>query len=414
MKNRNDKNLVYNYVVNVLDGGFFGFALGFASFTTVIPLFISTLTDSAILIGLIPAFHTVGWQLPQLFTARWISRLPRYKPYVLLATIHERIPFLGLALIAWFSQYIHNNLALIIAFIFLLWQGFGGGFTGNAWQNMIGRVIPSSYMATFFGMQSAAAYLLASGGAVVAGLMLERLESPLNYALCFLIASIFMAFSFIFIALTRESPRIITDQHIASPPLWHTITTTIKTNRNFTGFLIARILSQFGLMAFAFYVVYAVRYHGMSEYMAGVMTSVLFITQVVANPALGQLADRWSRKHVMEIGAIAITISALLAWRAPDLSWFYLVFILAGVANTSFWTISMALTLDFGTEDERPTYVGMANTLIAPGAIFAPLLGGWLADTVGFEYTFLTAAGAGLGCQCKVEMSPDLQSRDVP
>jgi MFS family permease len=397
MKSNNDKNLLYNYVVNVLDGAFFGFALGFASFTTIIPLFISTLTDSAILIGLIPAFHTVGWQLPQLFTAKWISRLPRYKPYVILATIHERVPFLGLALIAWFSPQLDNNIALVIAFIFLLWQGFGGGFAGNAWQNMIGRVIPSSYMATFFGVQSAAANLLASGGAIVAGLMLERIEAPLNYALCFLIASLFMGISFGFISLTREPVRIIPEQNKLPPPLWLTITSTIKTNRNFTGFLIARILSQFGLMAFAFYVVYAVRYHGMSEGMAGIMTSVLFITQVVSNPALGQLADRWSRKHVMEIGALAITISALLAWQAPDLSWFYLVFILAGIANTTFWTISMALTLDFGTETERPTYVGMANTLIAPGAILAPLLGGWLADTVGFGYTFITAAAAGLG-----------------
>jgi MFS family permease len=397
MKSNNDKNLVYNYVVNVLDGAFFGFALGFASFTTIIPLFISTMTDSAILIGLIPAFHTVGWQLPQLFTAKWISRLPRYKPYVILATIHERVPFLGLALIAWFSPQLDNNIALVIAFIFLLWQGFGGGFAGNAWQNMIGRVIPSSYMATFFGVQSAAANLLASGGAIVAGLMLERIEAPLNYALCFLIASLFMGISFGFISLTREPVRIIPEQNKLPPPLWLTITSTIKTNRNFTGFLIARILSQFGLMAFAFYVVYAVRYHGMSEGMAGIMTSVLFITQVVSNPALGQLADRWSRKHVMEIGALAITISALLAWQAPDLSWFYLVFILAGIANTTFWTISMALTLDFGTETERPTYVGMANTLIAPGAILAPLSGGWLADTVGFGYTFITAAAAGLG-----------------
>lgn len=397
MKINTDKNFVYNYVVNVLDGGFFGFALGFASFTTIIPLFISTLTDSAILIGLIPAFHLVGWQLPQLFTARWISRLPRYKPYVLLATIHERIPFLGLALIAWFSPQLDNHVALIIAFIFLLWQGFGGGFAGNAWQNMIGRVIPSGYMATFFGVQSAAANLLASGGAIAAGFMLERLETPLNYALCFLIASLFMGISFVFIALTREPARTIDNPNKYSPPLWHTITSTIKSNRNFTGFLIARILSQFGLMAFAFYIVYAVRYHGMSEGMAGVMTSVLFITQVVSNPVLGHLADRWSRKHVMEIGAVAVTISALLAWQAPDLSWFYLVFILAGIANTTFWTISMALTLDFGTEDERPTYVGMANTLIAPGAILAPLLGGWLADTVGFSFTFITAAAAGLG-----------------
>jgi MFS family permease len=393
----NNKDLVYNYVVNILDGAFFGFALGFASFSTIIPLFISTLTDSATLIGLIPAFHTVGWQLPQLFTARRISRLPRYKPYVLLTTIHERIPFLGLALIAWFAPQINNNLALAIAFMFLLWQGFGGGFAGNAWQNMIGKVIPSRYLATFFGMQSAAASLLAAGGAVVAGILLERLDNPLNYSLSFLLAGLLMMVSFVFIALTRESPRVVVEETHAPPPLWNTIVATLKSNRNFTSFLIARILSQFGMMAFAFYVVYAVRYHGMSAGMAGIMTSVLFITQVIANPLLGRIADHWSRKHIMEIGGIAIAISALLAWQAPDLSWFYLVFILVGIANTTFWTVSMALTLDFGTEEERPTYVGMANTLIAPASVAAPLLGGWLADTAGFNYTFITAAAAGVG-----------------
>jgi MFS family permease len=382
--------------VNVLDGAFFGFALGFASFSTIIPLFISTLTESATLIGLIPAFHVVGWQLPQLFTARQISRLPRYKPYVLLVTIHERIPFFGLALIAWFSPQINNSVVLVIAFFFLLWQGLGGGFAGNAWQNMIGKVIPSNYLATFFGVQSAAASLLAAGGAVVAGILLERLETPLNYSLNFLVAGILMMLSFVFIALTREAPRTIADENIAPPPLWHTIVSTIRSNRNFSAFLIARILSQFGMMAFAFYVVYAVRYHGMSEGMAGIMTSVLFITQVITNPLLGRLADRWSRKHVMEIGAVAITISAILAWQATHLAWFYLVFILVGIANTTFWTVSMALTLDFGTEAERPTYVGMANTLIAPASVIAPLLGGWLADTAGFSYTFMTAAAAGI------------------
>jgi MFS family permease len=57
----------------------------------------------------------------------------------------------------------------------------------------------------------------------------------------------------------------------------------------------------------------------------------------------------------------------------------------------------MAFTLSFGTEDERPTYVGLANTLIAPSAILAPLLGGWLADYGGgYQSTFLTAASAGL------------------
>ncbi|MFA9403505.1 MAG: hypothetical protein ACERKY_10620, partial [Anaerolineales bacterium] len=56
----------FNASVNILDGAFFGAGLGFASFTTVIPLFVSLLTNSPILIGLAPAIHSLGWQLPQL------------------------------------------------------------------------------------------------------------------------------------------------------------------------------------------------------------------------------------------------------------------------------------------------------------------------------------------------------------
>jgi predicted MFS family arabinose efflux permease len=55
----------------------------------------------------------------------------------------------------------------------------------------------------------------------------------------------------------------------------------------------------------------------------------------------------------------------------------------------------MAMTLEFGEHHERPTYVGMANTLIAPSTMIAPLLGGWLADSKGYSSTFLLAAAAG-------------------
>jgi hypothetical protein len=68
-----DKNFPFNFLVNLIDGGFFGLGIGFASFVTVLPLFVSSLTDSAILIGLIPAVHVVCWQFPQLFTAHMFS-----------------------------------------------------------------------------------------------------------------------------------------------------------------------------------------------------------------------------------------------------------------------------------------------------------------------------------------------------
>ncbi|HLO14798.1 MAG TPA: hypothetical protein VK206_08215, partial [Anaerolineales bacterium] len=81
------KHLRHNITVNMCDGGFFGLAIGFASFSTILPLFVASMTNSATLIGLVPAIHGTGWLFPQLFTASYTSRLRRYKRTVLLMTI---------------------------------------------------------------------------------------------------------------------------------------------------------------------------------------------------------------------------------------------------------------------------------------------------------------------------------------
>ena len=121
------RNLRFNFIVGLLDGGTFGLGMGFGSFAAIIPLFVHHLTDSALLIGLVPAIHNMGWQLPQLLTAGWIARLSRYKPLTLALTIHERLPFLGLAIIALLLPGSNKTIALILTFVMLVWQGFGAG-----------------------------------------------------------------------------------------------------------------------------------------------------------------------------------------------------------------------------------------------------------------------------------------------
>ena len=88
------------------------------------------------------------------------------------------------------------------------------------------------------------------------------------------------------------------------------------------------------------------------------------------------------------IGAAAATLSSLLAWAAPSLAWFFPIFVLSGFANVSIWTNGMTMTVDFSGENERPFYIGLAQTLTAPATIIAPLIGGWIADTQGFVLTF--------------------------
>src|SRR5512137_1952231 len=178
------KHLRYNLTVNLLDGGFFGLGWGFGSIGTILPLFVSRMTSSALLIGLIPAIHAVGWQLPQLFMANSVARLRRYKPMVMLITIHERIPYLGMALVALFLGTLGSKAALVLTFGMLIWQGLGAGFTANAWQSMVAKIIPSDWRGTFIGAQSAIPNVLMSVAAILAGFILIRIKDPFNFALC--------------------------------------------------------------------------------------------------------------------------------------------------------------------------------------------------------------------------------------
>ena len=396
MQNQVQKDLTHNIIFNIGDGAFFGFALGFASYTTIIPLFVATMTGSATLIGLIPAIHNMGWQLPQLLMAKRISKMEHIKPTVMMLTIHERAPIFFLALIGLLLPIIGSKVGLILTFAFLIWQGLGAGLTANAWQIMVTKIIPGDLRATFFGGQSAAANLLASLGAVLAGVMLKVIAPPWDFASCFFVASSLYVISWFFLKQTREPIKQLESDPIQTQPLWQNVHRILKTDRLFRNFLISRFVSQFGMMAFAFYTVFAVKKLGMSTITAGVMTSILMITQVVANPVLGRIADKWSRKWVLVIGSAVSSISAILALliKQPDL--FALVFILMGIGGTAFWTIGLTISLEFGTEEQRPTYVGMANSLIAPSAILAPLLGGFLADSFGYPVTFIASAVFGL------------------
>ncbi|MGE5140706.1 MAG: MFS transporter, partial [Rudaea sp.] len=373
------RNLRHNFIVNLLDGGFFGFAIGIASFVTVIPLFVNTLSSSTILIGLIPAIHAMGWQLPQLLTGHRVNRLARFKPMTLFMTVHERIPFLGLAVIAYYAARLGNSTALTLTFALLVWQGLGGGLTATAWQSLIGKVIPTNRRGTFFGLQSATANLFSAAGAFIAGFVLERVTAPLNFTLCFLAAGIAMIVSLFFLGWTREPAHEPHGGGESQGVFWGRVREILKVDGRFRRFILARIVFQLGAMGSAFYIIYAVRNYGASPEQAGFLTTVLMATQILANPITGWLGDRISHLFAMQFSAVAMGLSALLALFVPGADWFYPVFVLNGIGNVGMWTSAMSMTLEFGDDRSRPAYIGLSNSLLAPATILLPILGGWLA-----------------------------------
>ncbi len=405
--------------MNVGDGTFFGLALGLASTVTVIPLFLNTLTTSTILIGLVASVHSIGWSLPQLLTSSYVSRLKRYKPMVIFMTIHERWPFLGLAILALLVPTLGIPISVALAIILIAIQGLAGGFAATAWQSMIGKIMPPERLGTFFGVQSGAANLMGAFGALLSGLVLDHFSthehlhllsltqsltpgmtfdhvaSSQSFALCFFLAAVAMAISFNFLARAREPAHEVVHEEVKHLG-WRRMLGILREDANFRWYLVARILAQIAWMAVAFYTIYAVRRFQMDDVTAGVLTFVLMLSQTVANPILGWIGDRWSHRVVYAGGALLMALSAGLALVAPSLGWFYIIFSLAGIANATIWAIAMTFTLEFGKASEKPLYIGLANTLVAPAALVAPILGGWLADQGSFQTTFILSAVCGL------------------
>src|SRR5262245_38349506 len=63
-----EQNYRWNFTVNFMDGFIFWFGLNFISSSTIVPLFVSKLTESTLLIGLIAVIAQASWYLPQILS----------------------------------------------------------------------------------------------------------------------------------------------------------------------------------------------------------------------------------------------------------------------------------------------------------------------------------------------------------
>jgi MFS family permease len=381
-----------NFTVNVIDGAFFGLGLSFTSLVTILPLFVSRLTNSPLIIGLIPVLWNMGWFLPQLFTANYVQHLARKKPMVLAVSIHERLPYLLMAGVVLALPRIGPGLGLAGFFLAYGWICLAGGFTATAWQEMVAKIIPTRRRGTFFGTQNFMAGLLSSGGAIVAGWLLELYPYPVNFALCFALTFVFMMISFAFLATTVEPPVAMERVRLSQREYLGQLPAVLRENCNYTRFLLARAVAWTGTMGSGFLTVYAVQRLGSTPGELGLFTAVSLAAQTVANLVLGLWGDRAGHKRVLEFAGLCAAGSMASAWLADTPVWFYLAYALIGVATAGNIVSGLSIALEFGPPTQRPTYIGLTNTLLAPFAGISPLLGGWLAGTVSYPVMFALAA----------------------
>ncbi|MGH7367535.1 MAG: MFS transporter [Candidatus Rokuibacteriota bacterium] len=386
------RHVRHNVVALGIDFGFFLVGLSFASQSTILPAFAAHLGASNLVIGAIPALMTLGWNLPSLFAAGYTESLARKLPFVLRYTIWERLPFLGLAAVAFFVARSNPGLALALMLGMLLVITSAGGILMPAWLDIVARTVPVGLRGRFFAVSS----LLGGAGGLLGGVLtawvLARMPAPDGYAVCFLMSALSMALSYAALARVRE-PSATTVETAPFGVYLRRVGRLLRGDRNLSWFLLARGLIFVGMMASGFYTVYALRYYAAPDWAVGVFTTALLAGQMTGNVVLGALADRAGHVVPLTIGAGALLLANLGALAAPSLEVFIAVFLLQGLHLAAVNVSGLNVLLEFAPSPAaRPTYVGLGTTLLTPVAFGAPLLAGLTADALGFPAVFGMAA----------------------
>jgi hypothetical protein len=67
-----------------------------------------------------------------------------------------------------------------------------------------------------------------------------------------------------------------------------------------------------------------------------------------------------------------------------------------GISSAGYQLSGYTLAMAFSNETERPTYIGLANTALAPVGILGPFAVAQLAATLGYPALFASTAVVGL------------------
>lgn len=133
----------------------------------------------------------------------------------------------------------------------------------------------------------------------------------------------------------------------------------------------------------------------LSKTQVGYLTSAFLIFYMVAAPFVGPLADRYSRKVIIVVGAVFWSGLTLLTAVTHTYSELLVRHTLVGIGEATFVTIAPTFVADLFSEERRGRILGVFYLAIPVGSAAGYLLGGNLAPHYGWRFPFYIAAAPG-------------------
>src|SRR5690625_794931 len=120
---------------------------------------------------------------------------------------------------------------------------------------------------------------------------------------------------------------------------------------------------------------------------SGLTFGVTFVTAFIVSPIWGRIGDKYGRKNILIISASGLALSVLLMGFATSVWQLFLLRLFMGIF-TGFIPMSQALISTQTPKETAGKILGTLQTAGVSGSLLGPLIGGLLADGLGYSATF--------------------------
>jgi MFS transporter, Spinster family, sphingosine-1-phosphate transporter len=124
----------------------------------------------------------------------------------------------------------------------------------------------------------------------------------------------------------------------------------------------------------------------------GLLTSAFFLFYMFAAPVMGPLADRYSRRQIIVLGAFLWSGATLLTALTHSFHTLLVRHTLVGIGEASFVTISPTVVADLFPQEKRGRILGVFYLAIPVGTALGYVIGGNLGPRFGWRVPFYVAA----------------------
>ena len=393
-----------SFALGVFNGAAFRFAEALIDPPLVLTWFVSQLTSSNLLIGLVAPLGNAGWFLPQVFVSARIQRMERKMPSYALAAVIRTVAWFLLGAAVWL---VDDPRFLLISFFVLYGVArMSAGLGGLAFFDVVAKTIPARRRGSFFAWRQFLGGALGLGAGWVLEMVLDHPSFPFprGHAVLFFLYCAVMLPALVAFVFIREPPGAVVSEPVAVGEQLRRARRLLRADKVYRHYMAARLALGLAGVALPFYGILAKSVLGAPEGMVGVYVVARVGAQLFSNLLWGSLSDRRGNRLVMRLVGLGNGLAALLALvllgvvglLRPQGAWLpYLavpLFLLDGAVRPGQVLVGSNFLLELVPEAERSLYLGLSNTLMGV-VVLVSGLGGLLVDLFGFAGPFVASLG---------------------